>query len=1214
MYNKNHKKKYHLTSEDFYKEVEKRLSQIKITEHKLTLITLDFDNFNYVNDLFGYRVGDLTLEKIIEHFNTCLKDNDIFCKVHADHFVFCLDTDNPTKASQLFLQLTDLKKALENILPPHYNLVSSAGILVVEDDVTILSALLDKANYARKKSKGNATNTFNIYNDKMRKEVDWKKQITFMMDIALKNREFEMYLQPKLLIKTGEVVGAEALVRWNSSELGMIYPDKFISIMEQNGFIRQLDFFMLEEACRFLKCSKENGIPQLPISVNFSKAHLQTEDLVEKIFQTVNHMGISTRMIEIEFTENLFSDNIDKLIEIVSALKMLGFKVSLDDFGSAYSSLNYLKDIPIDIIKIDKGFLNSSTNTDRGKIIITKVVELIKSLHVLSVMEGVENDEQVKFLQKLNCDLGQGYFYAKPMPIDNYINYINKNSIVEDIQRHLNFTVKEEGDKSYLHNIIPQEFQMDNWELYTLGKNIDMGLMKGYLDGEATVQYVNDRALEYLGYTRQEFREIFNNSIVAFTHPDDVHIVQKNAEQLVTSGKPLKFQTRAIRKDGKIIILQGRSSCIIDGQGRPVGLYAFQDVTEELEKTNKLKHSLENKIKELEEAIASEQKTKEALLISEEKYNIIMEQNDDIMFEWDFESDTNMFSKRYDTLFGYSPFTTNVTTNKEIRDKIHPDDLEVFEEWIVNTYKKPGYSVSSYRIQDINGNYLWMHCRSTAICDSKGRAIRAVGVFSNINAQKQQMDDLIVKSQLDPLTKLLNKTEFQYRIDESLKISRYKLGAFFIIDIDNFKGLNDTLGHQLGDSILIDIANKVSKVFPETDMIGRIGGDEIAVYLPYIDSSIIKYKAEALSQSLRLSYYGSTSKYEISGSIGISLYPEHGDTFNMLYRFADIALYNSKNNGKDRYTIYNHNITNPLLDNSSQVEYTTNFLNTYFQNDITFHVFEMLYESRHVSESIKSILSLLGEKYNMDRVYIFEIDEKKHVTSNTYEWCAPGISSEIDFLQEIPLESLDSYFNQYSTEGLFCCKDIENAADEIKNICIPQGIKSLLHCAIYNEGIMTGFIGFDVCREYYSWTGEEIAILGYISRILSVFLIKNTTTTKLNTSYKNYQEMVENLNGYVYVIDPYTYEVFYINRAIQELGLLTGKPCYKIAFGSDEPCENCPINKFSDDIHYATEEIYSEVLDSWVNSSASRMKWEGDKDAVLVCCTDISKYKFKSRA
>lgn len=1198
-----------LTTEVFYDEVKKRIRNINNSGQAITLITLDFDNFNYINDLFGYEIGDLALEKINEHFDAQLQEGDLFCRVHSDHFLFCFNTDDQAVASQRFLKLANLEEALSTVLPTHYSLVASGGILIVnENDNQPLSALIDKANYARKKSKGNSMSTFHFYDDKMSQSVQWQKQITFMMEEALHSGEFEMYLQPKLLIKTGEVVGAEALVRWKSREFGMIYPDKFIPIMEQNGFIRQLDFFMLGEACRFLKYKKEQGLPQLPISVNFSKVHLHTDKLVEKIFQTVNRAGVPTHMIEIEFTESLFSDNIDKLIEIVSDLKILGFRVSMDDFGSAYSSLNYLKDIPIDIVKIDKGFLNTSTNSEKGKIIIAKVVELIKSLRILSVMEGVETEDQVDFLQKLSCDLGQGYFYARPMPAKDYLEYVNNSSIVEDIQQSLDNMNNEQPDKSYLY-VIPQEFQMDNWELYTLGKNIDMGLMKGYLDGEATVQYVNDRALEYLGYSRQEFREIFQNSIAAFTHPDDAAVVQANAEQLVKTGKPLEFKTRAFRKDGKVIVLQGRASCVIDNQGRPVGIYAFQDVTESLEHMERLTKSLEDKIKALEDAVAAEKKAKEALRISEERYRVIVDQGEDILFEWDFETDTMFFSGKYEEQFGRLPLTNNISNSQKVRQRIHPDDLEVFEKWIRNTYKNPGRYEANYRHKDVYNNFIWMHCRSTTICNEQGVPLKAIGAFSNINAQKQQMDELMLKAQLDPLTKLLNKEECQCRIDKFLESSESKFGAFFIIDVDNFKGLNDNLGHQLGDNVLMDIAHNVRKTFPETELIGRIGGDEIAVYLPCADEQAVHIKAEALAKILRLSYYGSVGKYEISGSVGIAFYPEHGECFESLYRFADIALYESKNNGKDRYTIYSKAITTSLMDNRTPVEYSQNFLTSYFQNDITFIVFEMLYETKDVAASVNMILDFLGRRYNMDRVYIFEFDDKHQLVNNTYEWCAPGVSAQIDNLQEIPRETLATYFEQYSKEGVFCCEDIAKSVPAVYELCAPQGIKSLLHCAIYNEGEMNGFIGFDMCNKYHSWTGEEIAVLGYISRILSVFMIKSTTTAKLRTSYANYAEMLENLNGYVYVIDPKTYEVLYINRATQSLGVDASKPCYEMAFGTNTPCPKCPTRKLNDMVGYANEEIYSAALNSWVNSAASKMKWEGDREAVLVCCTDISKYK-----
>lgn len=731
----NKKSPNYLSPDDFYQESKIRISESVETHRPISIGTLDIDHFNYINDLFGYETGDLILKRLTKYFSETLGEEHIFSRIHADIFVFCLSFSDYAEAAQYFTRLTDWHILLQDILPPHYSLNASGGIITVHEDTAPISALLDKANYARKKAKGVIGNSFRFYDERMSEELQWQKVVTFSMEVALDNGEFEMYLQPKVLIKSSQVVGAEALVRWRSPEHGLIPPDRFIPILEQNGFVRQLDFFMLEEACRFLQNSKENGIPQIPISVNFSKMHLSTEHLVEQIFQTVNRMGIETKLIEIEFTESLSVESFEKLVEVVTDLKLLGFKVSLDDFGSAYSSLNCLKELPIDIIKIDKAFLNSSSNSEKGKMIIAKMVELIKSLRMLSVMEGVETADQVEFLKRLSCDFGQGYYYARPMPSPDYVNYLKEGDFVEDIQEYLTEQPKE-YDKSYLH-VIPQEFQMDNWELYTLGKNIDMGLMKGYLDGEATVQYVNDRALEYLGYTRQEFREVFHNSIVAFTHPDDAATVQKNAEQLITTGKPLKFQTRAIRKDGKIIILQGRSSCVIDEKGRPVGIYAFQDVTEELERTEKLQNSLKSKIKELELTVLSEQKAQKALRFSEERYRAIVDQSEDIMFDWDFETDTIFLSDRYQETFGEEPIVDKMTTNPGIRRRIHPDDLDTFETWVSMTYKQERDFLAEFRTKDAAGNYIWLRCRSTVICDEKGRAVRAVGLFSNVTLKKQ---------------------------------------------------------------------------------------------------------------------------------------------------------------------------------------------------------------------------------------------------------------------------------------------------------------------------------------------------------------------------------------------------------------------------------------------------------------------------------------------
>lgn len=711
-----------LALNDFYMSVQAHIQTIGKGE-TFAIVSIDIDDFNYINDLFGYEAGNKALECLREHFESQLQNGEFFTNSHNDNFLFCINATNISVINQRFIAITTCRQKLDGILPKEYSLIISGGAIIASDMQTTVNSLVDKANLMRKRAKGNDVSTLRIYDEKVDEEIKWQKLITYMMESALNNREIQMYLQPKALISSGEIIGAEALARWVSPQHGMIYPDKFIPIMERTGFIRRMDFFMLDEACCYLAQCLREGKPALPISVNFSKSHLNTENLVERIFKTVNSRGVSTRLIEIEFTESLSSERIDLLANIISDLKLLGFKVSLDDFGNAYSSLTCLKDLPIDIIKIDKGFLDSVTNNDKGKMILAKMVELIKSLRMLSVAEGVE-EKQLEFLQKLSCDIGQGYYYAKPMPLTEYESFIESSSILSNIEQYIAQQLKEK-DKSFLQ-VIPQEFQMDNWELYTLGKNIDMGLMKGFLDGEATVQYINDRALQYLGYTRQEFRDIFNNSIVAFTHPDDAATVQKNAEQLISTGKPLKFQTRAFRKDGQVIILQGRSSCVIDSQGRPVGIYAFQDVTEDLAKAEEMQRSLQRKIDE--QALLSK-----SLHESELRYRTVVEQSDDIMFEWDFSTDTILFTNKYEKLFRNATLTDNVTTNRLLRQRIYPDDLSIFETWISDTFGKGGTREAIYRIKAQDESYIQMRCRTSSLYDDNGNPTKALGVFTKVS-------------------------------------------------------------------------------------------------------------------------------------------------------------------------------------------------------------------------------------------------------------------------------------------------------------------------------------------------------------------------------------------------------------------------------------------------------------------------------------------------
>ncbi|MEG3039785.1 MAG: EAL domain-containing protein [Erysipelotrichaceae bacterium] len=553
---------------EFRAKVRKIISESKLNEDKYVLVSFDFDNFNFINDLFSYELGNKTLELMTINFSKELGENEIFTRIHADHFAFLLKAQEKNILLERFARVSDFKHIMNKILPIHYSLICSAGVVYIDEKDESIASYMDKANYARKQAKKCLVNQCLFYDHTMEETLEWRKTVTLMMEASFSKREFEMYLQPKIEIQSNKIVGSEALVRWNNCRFGLIYPERFIPIFEQNGFVKQLDFYMLEQACIFIEKANEYGIKPLPISVNFSKLHLRTKDFVEHIYRVVNQHHVSPSLIEIEFTENVYLEDIHELVEIISNLKHLGFKVALDDFGSAYSSLNYLKELPIDVIKMDKEFLNTTGNGERGRMIISKIIDLIKSLQMVCVMEGVETQEQIDFLSKTNCDIAQGFLYSEAISIKAFVEFVKNGSTIESVENNVPIE-KEELNMDTIRE--------ENWELYSLGKHVDIGLIKAYIEKDEKIQYINDRALAYFGYSRKEFSDLFNNRIQSIIYPKDDDMFHNQLKHLAKKNEPLAFHCRTIRKDSKIITFMVRASCLIDSNGDVIGIFAFYE-------------------------------------------------------------------------------------------------------------------------------------------------------------------------------------------------------------------------------------------------------------------------------------------------------------------------------------------------------------------------------------------------------------------------------------------------------------------------------------------------------------------------------------------------------------------------------------------------------------------------------------------------------------
>ncbi|MGN0342679.1 MAG: putative bifunctional diguanylate cyclase/phosphodiesterase [Roseburia sp.] len=384
----------------------------KNPEAKYALVQFDVVKFKAINEMYGEAFGDELLNHFIESLKVICSKDQIFVRLTADAFMIMLSYETKQDILDFVETVNSNLLGYKGIV---YRLVF--GVAFVENFREGLRKFGDRAALARQSIKGNALQYVAFYEDGMKKSVLTGKYIEDHMEQALKNREFVMYLQPKYSMHSGKMVGAEALVRWIQPENGMVPPMEFIPAFEKNGFVTKMDAFIWEEACKVIRSWIDAGMEPLPISVNVSRLHLKDNQFVEVLNHLVDKYQISKEYLEIELTETTDSA---KMSEGISLLKDNGYTLLMDDFGSGYSSLNTLKDTQFDVIKIDRGFLQDFIGSERGQKIVEHTIQMTKSIGLDLVAEGVETEEQAQFLMGCGCDTAQGFYYAKPMTVEQF--------------------------------------------------------------------------------------------------------------------------------------------------------------------------------------------------------------------------------------------------------------------------------------------------------------------------------------------------------------------------------------------------------------------------------------------------------------------------------------------------------------------------------------------------------------------------------------------------------------------------------------------------------------------------------------------------------------------------------------------------------------------------------------------------------------------------
>ncbi len=722
-------------------------------------------------------------------------------------------------------------------------------------------------------------------------------------------------------------------------------------------------------------------------------------------------------------------------------------------------------------------------------------------------------------------------------------------------------------------------YALDRAQQYeTLIAAIPGGIVITAADEDFTILFANQGYYDMIGYTREELIGFNKMRGVAVLHPAEAQSVRETVKQQLLQSGSFCVKAKLSHKTKGYIggYLSGKLSVMENGEARVyiviVDLSEQQDIQEKLDRE-----------RSFTEVIAT---------LSEEYF-----------FDGDLLRGTLSFSK-------------NLTEKLEADDA--PCDYRaVFrqlglltEQGLCQPAPETLQSLTKEPERELclaleNDGEIWFLCRCMVLRDVTGMPTRIVGKLTDITRHKLQIDELSDLAQRDQLTGLLNKIATESRIKEMLKMRRLHDDncALMIIDIDNFKNVNDRLGHLYGDVVLTQLAENLKLLFRGDDIVGRVGGDEFFVFLKsYSSPHILESKAQEICTLFHKTYSEDDAFVTISSSIGIALCPQDGMDFDTLYRKADAALYTVKAGGKNAFAFYSVDAAQHYT--AGRTEIDANTLKKSFKDNRIEYVFRLLYDSGNPISSIQAVLQLVTESYGFSRGYIFETSEDGKETSNTFEWCAKGISAEIQNLQQLPIEAVGTANRSFLQQGMFILKSLRDLPAIERDVLEPQGIRSMFQFGIMDMGKLVGFIGFDDCVIERIPTDAEIDEICTVCHVLATFLLKHRSNEREFRRHAAVEKVMDHLKQSIYVIDADTHAVLYENKrraADCDGASSVGQVCYRAYHGRNEPCEHCPAKPFFQPDAKLTEESKAACLLETKQAEAIPIRWSDDKTAILLC-------------
>ncbi len=733
------------------------------------------------------------------------------------------------------------------------------------------------------------------------------------------------------------------------------------------------------------------------------------------------------------------------------------------------------------------------------------------------------------------------------------------------------------------HSSLPQDNLQASPALYGLVSSA----LRCQSDNSLTIDAGAKDLYHLTGYTEEEIRQVFDNKLLNMVTPEDRDMFACAMQEHLKQGGRTETEYRLLRKNGDPLWVLDKSRVYIESDGQEYFYHAIRDNS----RGKAIHHQLQT---------------------TTERNQIIIDQSGGIVFEWDLMSDTMYCSPKWEEHFGYPPLSKNYGAQMGIATHFHPDDLALLHDAIEQIKTHHDTISIDVRVADANARYLWTKITATAYLDENDRLTRIIGFLQDIDALKRATLALKEQAERDALTKLLNKASTQQLITQYLtERDPDSLSAMLILDLDNFKALNDNYGHLYGDAVLTQVGTTLKRLFRTHDIIGRIGGDEFLILLRDIpNEDLVHSRCELLLNTFHDLMEQNAPGLNVSCSIGAALIPAHGTGYTDLFRRADESLYISKSKGKNTYTLYNPlEVAGSLSGDSVHIPTRIDSDEQPGMADSSFvrFVFRRLYETDDVIHTIDEILSYVGEQLNVSRVYIFENSDDNTSCSNTFEWCNKGITPEIDNLQNLSyISDIAGWQHIFDERGVFYCSDITKLEPHFRAILEPQGIKSMLQCSILDNGVFRAYIGFDECTVQRMWTQEQINLLQFLAEVMAMFLLKQRARDKAVEQAENLRSILDRQDAWIYVIDPDTCELKFLNAKTKQIAPESheGMVCYKAFMGRNSRCENCPAAN----IHQAKNA--SAVIENLnfgvcVRARAAEISWNGEAYC-LVTCHDLA--------